>query len=149
MRNPAAPLLTTIVAFAALLGAPQLARSLAQDRRPGVETQYVEIVTPEVDATCAALAAIHAVEFGDPIPELGAARTTELAGGATIAVRAPMHDQETPVVRHYTRVDDLDAAVIAAEAAGAQIAIPGMEIPGRGRIAIYLLGGNQFGLWER
>lgn len=110
---------------------------------------YIEIVTPDVDRTCAALQRLHGVRFGDPVPALGAARTASLDGGATIGVRAPMHESEAPVVRPYVLVDDLDAAVAAAAAAGAQIALDRMEIPGHGVIAIYFLGGIQHGLWQR
>jgi predicted enzyme related to lactoylglutathione lyase len=52
-------------------------------------------------------------------------------------------------VRPYILVGDIDAAVKAAEAAGAQMAMLPTEIPGQGRFAIYLLGGIQHGLWER
>ena len=32
--------------------------------------------------------------------------------------------------------------------AGAELALPPMEIPGHGTIALYLLGGNEHGLWQ-
>ncbi|MCA8981159.1 MAG: hydroxylase [Planctomycetes bacterium] len=109
---------------------------------------YLEIVTPDVEATCASLAQQHHVEFGVPVAELGNARTAALTGGGTIGVRAPMHDAETPVVRPYVLVDDIDAAVVAAQASGAESAMLPTEIPGRGRFAIYFLGGIQHGLWQ-
>ncbi|KKE84523.1 hypothetical protein N481_22185 [Pseudoalteromonas luteoviolacea S4047-1] len=31
---------------------------------------------------------------------------------------------------------------------GAQIAMPPTEIPGKGQFAIYILGGNEQGLWQ-
>ncbi|MEO0630653.1 MAG: hydroxylase, partial [Planctomycetota bacterium] len=40
------------------------------------------------------------------------------------------------------------AAVKEAEAAGATIALPPMELPGEGTCAIYILGGIDHGLWE-
>lgn len=115
-----------------------------------MEVHYLEIVTPDVDATCGALARLHAVAFSDePEPALGGARTARLAGGGMIGVRAPMHAAEEPVARPYALVTDIDAAVAAAAAAGAQIAVPPMAIPGFGRCAIYFLGGVQHGLWQR
>ncbi|MEM9252073.1 MAG: hydroxylase [Planctomycetota bacterium] len=114
-----------------------------------LSVHYLEIVTPAVDETCDALAAAHGVVFGEPIPELGNARTTDLADGGRIGVRAPLRDTEEPVVRPYLLVDDIEAAVRAAEAAGATIAIPPLEIPGQGTFAIYLLGGIDHGLWQR
>ncbi len=114
-----------------------------------VEVAYLEIVTPEVSKTCETLAKMHGVTFGEPVPALGNARTAALAGGGRIGVRAPMSDNETPVVRPYVLVQDINAAVKAAEEAGAEVAIARMEIPGEGIIAIYFLAGIEHGLWER
>lgn len=113
-----------------------------------MHVQYLEIVTPEVEKTCDLMGQTHDVTFSDPVPELGGARTATLNDGRLIGVRAPMRESEEPVVRPYLLVDDIDAAIEAAENAGAEIAIPPMEIPGRGRFAIYLLGGIDHGLWE-
>lgn len=110
--------------------------------------QYLEIVTPSVDATCEALARAHGVAFSAPIAELGHARTADLGDGGRIGVRAPMRETEEPVVRPYVLVDDIDAAVAAAEASGATVALPPMEIPGQGTFAIYILGGIEHGLWK-
>ena len=66
-----------------------------------------------------------------------------------IGVRAPMREDEQPVVRPYVLVEDIEAAVKAAQAAGAEIAMPSTEIPGgHGKFAIYILGGIQHGLWQ-
>ena len=109
---------------------------------------YLEIVTPEVDATCDALEILRGVSFGEPVPELGHARTAPLEGGGRIGVRAPMRETEEPVVRPYLLVEDIKAAVDAAQAAGGEIAMPPTEIPGQGKFAIYILGGIQHGLWQ-
>lgn len=109
---------------------------------------YLEIVTLDVEATCRALATLHGVTFSAPEAGLGNARTARLASGGTIGVRAPMHETETPVVRPYLLVDDIQAAAAAAQAAGAAIAHPPMEIPGLGTFAIYIQGGIHYGLWQ-
>ncbi|MEO0982352.1 MAG: hydroxylase [Pseudomonadota bacterium] len=113
-----------------------------------MSVQYLEIVSAEVDTTCAALAAQHGVSFSAPEPLLGNARIAKLDGGGRIGIRAPMRDDEAPVVRPYLGVADIDVASRAAEAAGGEIAMPPTEIPGQGKFAIYLLGGIQHGLWE-
>jgi predicted enzyme related to lactoylglutathione lyase len=118
------------------------------EKEKTVHVHYLEIVTPDVDATCSALAKLHGVTFAKPAPELGNARTAKLRDGGLLGVRAPMHAAEEPVVRPYVLVDDLDAAVAKARADGAEIAVPSMEIAGRGKCAIYFLGGIQHGLWE-
>jgi len=118
------------------------------DENHAVNIHYLEIVTPSVNETCEALSKAHGVVFSDPVPELGAARTAELGDGGRIGVRAPMRETEQPVVRPYILVDDIQAAVNAAEAAGAQIALPPMEIPGQGTFSTYLLGGIEHGLLQ-
>ncbi len=113
-----------------------------------MQIHYLEIVTRDVEAVCASYTATCQAKFGEPVPEYGNARTAQLANGGTIAVRAPMRDDETPVVRPYLLVDDIQSAVESATSAGGEIAVPPMEIPGRGMIAIYFLGGNEHAVWQ-
>jgi predicted enzyme related to lactoylglutathione lyase len=114
-----------------------------------MQIHYLEIVTPEVDAVCAVYAAANGVQFGEPDPSLGNARTAALPGGGLVGVRAPMRDSEDPVVRPYWLVDDIEAAVAAAVQAGGEVAHPPMHIPGHGTFAIYIQGAIQHGLWQR
>jgi predicted enzyme related to lactoylglutathione lyase len=113
-----------------------------------MKVHYLEIVSPEVDAVCAAYEAACGVRFGPADPSLGNARTAEMAGGGRIGVRAPLRDTETPVVRPYWLVEDIEAALEAASAAGALVALSPMEIPGMGRCAIYIHGNVEHGLWQ-
>lgn len=113
-----------------------------------MQVRYLEIVTPDVDAVCATYAQLHGVSFSSPEAGLGNARTAALANGGLIGVRAPMHEAEEPVVRPYLLVNDVEAAAKVAEAAGAEIAHPPMEIPGHGTFAIYIEGGIHHGLWQ-
>lgn len=114
-----------------------------------MQIHYLEIVTKEVDAVCAAYAAANGVQFGEPDAGLGNARTAALLGGGLVGVRAPMHEAEVPVVRPYWLVDDIEAAVATAVEAGSEVAHPPMEIPGHGTFAIYIQGGIHHGLWQR
>jgi len=113
-----------------------------------MEIYYLEIVTLDVDKTCAALAVQHGVTFSEPQAALGNARTAEIKGGGRIGVRAPMRETEEPVVRPYMRVEDIEVASAAAERAGAEFAMTATAVPGQGKFAIYFLGGIQHGLWE-
>ncbi|UYV11834.1 MAG: hypothetical protein NCW75_11055 [Phycisphaera sp.] len=146
--NPLALFLLCLAPLAGCAAQTKHAETHAPEAEPAMHIHYLEIVTPDVDTTCDALASAHGTTFGEPIPELGNARMAPLDGGGSISVRAPMRATEAPVVRPYILVDDLAAAVEAARAAGAEIAIPAMEIPGRGTIAIYILGGIEHGLWQ-
>ncbi len=113
-----------------------------------MQVQYLEVVTADVAATCSTLEKVHGVSFGEPVAALGNARTATLRDGGRIGVRAPMHAEEQPLVRPYLLVEDIEAAVKAAEAAGAVFAMYATEIPGHGKFAIYFQGGIQYGLWE-
>ena len=54
-----------------------------------MKIQYLEIVTKEVDAVCAAYAAAHDVQFGEPDSGLGNARTAEMPGGGLVGYGRP------------------------------------------------------------
>jgi uncharacterized protein len=113
-----------------------------------MKVQYLEIVTCEVDAVCAAYAATLHVQFSESDARLGGARIAPVDGGGLVGVRAPLRDDEDPVVRPYWLVPDINAALAAVVQAGGEIAVPPMEIPGYGTCAIYLQGGNDHGLWQ-
>ena len=130
-----------------LIAAMPLGCSASQSRV--VPIQYLEIVTPEVDATCAAYAAAHGVRFSPPDPALGDARTAPLPGGGLVGVRAPLRETEEPVVRPYWLVDDIAAAYRAALESGGEPALPPMSLPGHGQCAIYFRGRIEHGLWQK
>ena len=124
---------------------------LSVSRKPtekDMQIQYLEIVTKEVDAVCAAYAATNGMQFSEPVAALGSARTAALAGGGRVGVRAPMRETEVPVVRPYWLVTEIQSAVAAVVQAGGEIAVTPMAIPGHGTFAIYLQGGNDHGLWQ-
>lgn len=110
--------------------------------------RYLEIVTPDVEGTIAVFEASSGIKFSGPIAELGNGRLADVPGGGQISVRAPMHDAEAPVTRTYFLTDDIEAATEAAVAAGAELAHPPLEIPGRGKFSIVFHGENQFGYWQ-
>ena len=113
-----------------------------------MKIQYLEIVTPEVDAVCDAYSRLHDATFGESDPNLGGARTANLAGGGMVGVRAPLRATEEPVVRAYILVEDIQAAVDTAAKAGAEVAVPPMELPGHGVCAIVIQGGIESGFWQ-
>lgn len=113
-----------------------------------MDVYYLEVVTTDVDATCALYSQMYAMAFGDADPSLGGARTTRLANGRLLGVRAPMNEDERPVTRPYILVEDIEAAVAAAASAGAEITVPPMSIPGHGTCAIIYQSGIESGLWQ-
>ena len=109
---------------------------------------YLEIVTQDIESACRLYSAMYGVTFGNADLNLGGARTADLDGGGMLGVRAPLRDSETPVVRPYVLVDDINAVVSAASDAGAEVAMMPMEIPGYGQFAIVINGGIESGLWQ-
>lgn len=110
---------------------------------------YFEIVTPDVEAARDLYATAYSWPFEQKQrAELGNAFVAALPDGSRCGIRAPLHEQEKPIVRIYLRVRDLDAAVASVSQHGAVIALEPTEIPGHGRIAIYRHGGIEQGLWQ-
>lgn len=115
---------------------------------PPGSIHYVEVVTPDVGGHRAICEQAFGWRFEGPVAQLGGAVVATLADDSLYAIRAPLHESETPVVRTYVRVDDIADAVERAVGAGAELALEPTEIEGHGTIAIYLRGGNQHGLWQ-
>ena len=113
-----------------------------------MKIQYLEVVTPTVDAVCETYSLLHDVKFGESDPVLGGARTAKLANGGMLGIRTPLRDTETPIVRHYILVSDIQAAVDAAAKCGAEVAVPPMELPGHGICAIVIQDGIESGFWQ-
>ena len=130
----------------------ELSRNIQGAKSPETEEpmkiQYLEIVTPEVESLCRQYSTIYDVTFSEPNSNFGGARTAKLDGGGLIGIRGPLRDTEKPVVRPYLLVDDVEAAVQSAAEAGAEIAMPPMEIPEYGLFAIVVHGGIECGFWQ-
>ena len=130
--------------FTALDESPSLGSDREKNRaipsEEGIIIQYLEIVTPEIDALCRQYSEIYGVKFSKPNASFGNARTAKL--------KKPLRDSETPVVRPYLLVEDIKSAVAAAAEAGGKIAMPPMEIPEHGMFAIVIHGGIECGFWQ-
>ena len=85
-----------------------------------MKIQYLEIVSPGVDAICKTYEQLHGVTFGEPNANLGNARTAKLPNGGLLGVRAPLRETEEPVVRPYFLVEDIDASVSHSGGVGCQ-----------------------------
>jgi predicted enzyme related to lactoylglutathione lyase len=115
---------------------------------PEHAVHYLEIVTPDVEAACHLYGTAYGWRFQAMGAELGNSFVATLPGGSLCGIRAPMHDQEKPIVRTYLRVTDIETAVKGAAQLRAKIALEPVEIPGHGKIAIYLYAGIEQGLWQ-
>ena len=109
---------------------------------------YLEVVTPDVEATRLLYATVFGWNFQPSVSELGNAAVAAMPGGSLCGIRAPLHAEELPVVRAYMRVTNLDAATQEAGRSGATILLESMDLAGWGKISIYEIGGLQHGLWQ-
>ena len=109
---------------------------------------YLEIVTPDVEAACLLYSTAFGWRFQPSVPELGNAFVSTLPGGSLCGIRAPLHAEETPVVRTYIRVVSLELATREVERLGAKILLESMDLAGWGKISICEFGGIQQGLWQ-
>ena len=109
---------------------------------------YLEFVTAHRDEVCATYTRVHGVPFSDPVPELGNARVGMVPGMGRLGIREPLRPDETPVVRPYLAVEDVNAALAKAKDAGAEVAVPATAVPGQGTIGIFIQGGIESGLWQ-
>ncbi|MBQ4836593.1 VOC family protein [Pseudoalteromonas luteoviolacea] len=113
-----------------------------------MKVHYLEIVSVDVESVIRAYEDTYKVRFGETDELLGGAKTCRLPDGCMVGVREPLRETETPVVRPYWLVDDIEQAVQSAQSNGAEIALPPLEIPGKGKFAIYILGSIEHGLWQ-
>ena len=68
---------------------------------PEHSVHYLEVVTTDVGATCDLYANAYGWRFEAMGPELGNSFVASLPDGSLCGVRAPMHDQENPIVRTF------------------------------------------------
>ncbi|MGB1014645.1 MAG: VOC family protein, partial [Nannocystaceae bacterium] len=79
----------------------------------------------------------------------GHARVAQKPDGSLIGIREPLAEHESPIVRAYLAVEDIDKATKAAEDAGAMVAYPPTRQGKSGVFAIVIQDGVQHGLWQR
>ncbi|RPJ03264.1 MAG: hydroxylase [Spirochaetaceae bacterium] len=115
---------------------------------PEHSIHYLEIVTTDVEAACQHYTKAYGWQFKPAGPELGNSFTAEIPGGSLCGIRGPLNSEETPIVRAYLRVADIQKATQEAERLGATLLLDTMDIPGWGKISIYEFGGIQQGLWQ-
>lgn len=111
------------------------------------EITHIEFPADDVERAKRFYAAVAGWEFGemDGYPGYYLFRTGEGSGGG-IGKRG---ESVGTVVRDYITVDDLEAAVRAAEEHGGRVVQPATELPGMGRYAAVLDSeGTEIGLWE-
>lgn len=115
---------------------------------PESAIHYLEIVTPDVEAARQLYSTAFGWSFEPAVPELGNAVVATLPGGSLCGIRAPLHIEETPVVRTYIRTENLELSTREVVRLGASVLLESMDLAGWGKISIVECGGIQQGLWQ-
>ena len=110
---------------------------------------YLEIVTEDVDALKLHHERVCGLSFGPPDPDLGQACVARFGDGSLIGLRKPLAAHETPIIRTYLAVDNIDEAARLAQTSGAMLAYGPVRQGNRGSFAILFQGGVQLGLWQQ
>jgi predicted enzyme related to lactoylglutathione lyase len=131
------------------LGCQRADADVERAAKSGMSIQLLEIVTNDVDAVIEFYERLHGLTFGPPDPDLGQARVATRADGTLMGIRSPMAAHDTPIMRTYVEVEDIQEAVREAQQAGAILAYGPMFQGQRGTFAIVFHGDVQHGLWQR
>ena len=108
---------------------------------------HIEFPADDVERAKRFYGAVAGWEFGEMegLPDYWLFRTTAESGGGL----GRRGETVGSVVRVYIDVDDLEAAIVAAEANGGSVVTPPSPVPGQGRFAAVLdPEGNEVGLFE-
>ena len=110
---------------------------------------WADLSTSDVEGAREFYGALFGWEWEIAGPEYGNYSTGSLRGKKVAAVASRMDDSQPVVWTTYLAVDDADKWAAAVPEAGGTVAVPPMEIPGQGRMAIGVdPTGAAFGIWE-
>lgn len=113
---------------------------------PGTPS-WVDLGSPDIEASVAFYSALFGWEVAEPDPAAGGYRLAHLRG-KTVAGIGP---QQGPVSAWTTYIDtaDVDATVAAVTANGGRVIMPPMDVMDQGRMAIAIdPEGAAFGVWQ-
>ncbi|GAB2969781.1 VOC family protein [Amycolatopsis acidiphila] len=110
---------------------------------------WVDLTTPDVEGAARFYSGLFGWEVVDQGPEFGGYRMCHLRG-RPVAGLGPAQDPGIPPNwTSYVSVTDADVATKAITAAGGQVFVEPMDIPGSGRMAIFAdPAGAAFGVWQ-
>jgi uncharacterized protein len=109
---------------------------------------YVDIGSPDPDATAAFYSALFGWTVNDLGPDAGGYKMAQIDGDDVAGI-GPQQAPGPPYWTTYFTVDDADAAAKAVEAAGGSVLAPGMDVMDAGRMAVCMdPNGAAFSVWQ-
>ena len=110
---------------------------------------WVDLMTPDQQAAREFYSALFGWQIDVGPEETGHYGMASLRGHSVAGIGGMMGMEHPPVWNTYLATADVDATCKAAEAAGASIAAPPMDVMEFGRMAfVQVPGGGVFGLWQ-
>lgn len=115
--------------------------------QPGTPN-WIDIGTPDPDATATFYGQLFGWQVDDPDPEYGGYRTARV-GGRSVAGIGQAQSDGTPWWTTYISVEDADATAKLVRDAGGQVLVEPFDIASFGRMAVFTdPGGATFSVWQ-
>jgi predicted enzyme related to lactoylglutathione lyase len=115
---------------------------------PAGTPSYVDIGSPDPAATAAFYSALFGWSVDDLGPDAGGYRMARIEGDDVAGI-GPQQSPGPPYWTTYFTVDDVDLTAKKVESAGGSVLAPPMDIPGGGRIAVFMdVNGAAFSVWR-
>ncbi|WP_236794589.1 VOC family protein [Amycolatopsis sp. GM8] len=110
---------------------------------------WVDLATSDVEGASRFYAELFGWEVIDQGEQYGGYRMAQLRGKAVAGIAPLPRPGMPPAWNNYVSVTDADVTTKAVTAAGGQVLMEPMEVPGTGRTAMYAdPGGAAFGVWQ-
>jgi predicted enzyme related to lactoylglutathione lyase len=115
---------------------------------PAGTPSYVDIGSPDPDATAAFYSALFGWTVNDLGPDAGSYKMAQIDGDDVAGI-GPQQAPGPPYWTTYISVDDADATAKQVEAAGGTVIVPAMDVMDAGRMAVCMdANGAVFSVWQ-
>jgi len=115
---------------------------------PAGTPSYIDIGSPDPDATAAFYGALFGWKVADLGPEAGGYRMAQIDGDDVAGI-GPAQNPGPPYWCTYITVDNVEDTTKKVEAAGGSVLAPAMDVMEAGRMAVYMdPNGAVFSVWQ-
>ena len=115
---------------------------------PAGTPSYVDIGSPDPDATAAFYSALFGWKVNDLGPDAGGYKMAQIDGDDVAGI-GPQQAPGPPYWTTYVSVDNVDDTSKKVEAAGGTVLVPAMDVMEAGRMAVYMdPNGAAFSAWQ-
>jgi predicted enzyme related to lactoylglutathione lyase len=110
---------------------------------------WVDLGSPDVDASRAFYGGLFGWEAGEPVPEAGGYTMFTLEGKLVAGLGPLMSPEQPPAWSTYVATDNADATIQKVREAGGQVVVEPMDVMDAGRMAAFIDPTGAFlGVWQ-